>query len=101
MDHTLLVREAQDGNYQAFEELVRYYDRGILRLILHLTGSQRDAREIYRKAFLRAYRELGHFQFETDFSIWIYRLATSLCMDELRRGKRRNGDARRVRGGNP
>src|SRR5437899_8113300 len=40
VDDTLLIREAQQGNTAAFEELVRQYDRAVLRLAVHLTGSQ-------------------------------------------------------------
>src|SRR5215470_2880589 len=43
IDDTLLVREAQRGNRTAFEELVRHYDQAVLRLAMHLTGSQHEA----------------------------------------------------------
>jgi len=46
VDDTELVREAQRGNRAAFEELVRHYDQAVLRLALHLTGSEQDAQDI-------------------------------------------------------
>src|SRR5215471_8894389 len=48
IDDTLLVREAQRGSRAAFEELVRHYDQAVLRLALHLTGSDHEAQEIGR-----------------------------------------------------
>ena len=61
IDDTALVREAQRGNGAAFEELVRRYDQAVLRLALHLTGSEQEAQDIYQEAFLKAFRNLGSF----------------------------------------
>ena len=85
VDDTLLIREAQQGNTAAFEELVQQYDRAVLRLALHLTGSQEDAQDIYQEAFLRAYTNLPRFRFECSFYTWIYRIVTNLCLDHLRK----------------
>ena len=63
-DDAALVREAQRGNTAAFEELVHQYDRAVLRLAVHLTGSEDDGQDIYQEAFLRAYINLNRFRFE-------------------------------------
>src|SRR5512146_1741111 len=88
-----LIREAQRGDRLAFEELVRQYDRAVLRLALHLTGSEADAQDIYQEAFLKAYRNLGSFRFECSFYTWIYRVVTNLCLDHLRKKQVRKEDA--------
>jgi RNA polymerase sigma-70 factor, ECF subfamily len=93
IDDTLLVREAQRGNRTAFEELVRHYDQAVLRLALHLTGSEHEAQDIYQEAFLKAYKNLGRFRFECSFYTWIYRIATNLCLDNIRRKQVRREDA--------
>lgn len=85
VDDTSLIREAQRGNRAAFEELVRQYDRAVLRLALHLTGSEHDAQDVYQEAFLKAYRNIGSFRFECSFYTWIYRIVTNLCLDHLRK----------------
>ena len=92
IDDTSLIREAQQGNRAAFEVLVRHYDQSVLRLALHLTGSEHDAEDIYQEAFLKAYRYLGNFRFECSFYTWIYRIVTNLCLDQLRRRKTRRED---------
>ena len=56
-----------------------------LRLAMHLTDSAEDAQDIYQETFLRAYRHIGRFRFECSFYTWIYRIATNLCSDYLRR----------------
>ena len=92
IDDTSLIREAQQGNRAAFEVLVRHYDQSVLRLALHLTGSESDAQDVYQEAFLKAYKNLGSFRFECSFYTWIYRIVTNLCLDQLRRKKTRRED---------
>ncbi len=89
---TELIREAQQGSRAAFDLLVRQYDQAVLRLALHLTGSEQDAQDIHQEAFLKAYRYLGNFRFECSFYTWIYRIVTNLCLDQLRRRKSRRED---------
>src|SRR4051812_20373503 len=93
IDDTLLVREAQRGNRAAFEELVRHYDSAVLRLAMHLTGSEHEAQDIYQEAFLKAYKSMGSFRFECSFYTWIYRIVTNLCLDHLRKRQVRKEDA--------
>jgi RNA polymerase sigma-70 factor (ECF subfamily) len=87
-----LIREAQAGSRAAFDALVRQYERQVLRLALHLTGSEHDAEDIYQEAFLKAFRYIGNFRFECSFYTWIYRIVTNLCLDQLRRKKTRRED---------
>jgi RNA polymerase sigma-70 factor, ECF subfamily len=93
IDDTVLVRDAQRGNRAAFEELVRHYDQAVLRLAMHLTGSDHEAQDIYQEAFLKAYRSIGSFRFECSFYTWIYRIVTNLCLDHLRKRQVRKEDA--------
>ena len=93
IDDTLLVREAQRGNRAAFEELVRHYDQAVLRLAMHLTGTEHEAQDIYQEAFLKAYKSVGNFRFECSFYTWIYRIVTNLCLDHLRQRQVRKEDA--------
>src|ERR1019366_6995948 len=93
IDDTSLIREAQQGNRAAFEVLVRHYDQSVLRLALHLTGSESDAQDVYQEAFLKAYKNLGSFRFECSFYPWIYRIVTNLCLDHLRKRNVRKEDS--------
>jgi len=98
-DEEVLVRQAQAGIRPAFEELVRRYDRDVLRLALNLLRGSEDARDIYQEVFLRAYRNLSRFRFECSFYTWIYRIATNVCLDHLRRkGTRREEQAPQLEG---
>jgi RNA polymerase sigma-70 factor (ECF subfamily) len=91
-----LIRAAQRGDRSAFETLVRQYDQAVLRLAMHLAGTEADARDIYQEAFLKAYRHIGSFRFECSFYTWIYRIVTNLCLDHLRKRQTRREDPQTV-----
>ena len=82
-----LIRAAQQGDGDAFEQLVRTYDQSVLRLAMNLLRSPEDARDVYQEAFLRVYRNLGTFRFDCSFHTWLYRIVTNICLDQLRRRK--------------
>ncbi len=92
IDERSLVAEAQAGNRAAFEELVRRYDRHVLRLALNVMRRSEDARDVYQEAFLKVYRNLHRFRFECSFYTWLYRVVTNVCLDHLRRRQARPED---------
>ena len=90
-EHVLVVA-AQGGDRAAFEELVRRYDRDVLRLALNLMKRPEDARDVYQESFLKVYRNLDRFRFECSFYTWLYRIVTNVCLDHLRRRQARPED---------
>src|SRR6202051_533729 len=88
-----LIRAAQRGDQDAFEQLVRAYDQSVLRLAMNLLRSPEDARDVYQEAFLRVYRNLHAFRFDCSFHTWLYRIVTNLCLDQLRKRKVRKEEA--------
>jgi RNA polymerase sigma-70 factor (ECF subfamily) len=92
LDERVLVQQAQAGSRPAFEELVRRYDRDVLRLALSLMKRSEDARDVYQEAFLKVYRNLHRFRFECSFYTWLYRIVTNVCLDHLRRRQARPED---------
>src|SRR6266700_8223074 len=82
-----LIRAAQRGDQDAFEQLVRAYDQSVLRLAMNLLRSPEDARDVYQETFLRVYRNLGNFRFDCGFHTWLYRIVTNLCLDQMRKRK--------------
>jgi RNA polymerase sigma-70 factor, ECF subfamily len=84
-----LIRQAQAGDRSAFDALVRQYDQDVLRLVLRVAGTADEASDLFQEVFLKVYRSLGHFRFESRFSTWLYRVVTNVCLDQLRRKKTR------------
>lgn len=93
MSEEALIRLAQRGDEEAFEQLVRAHDQGVLRLAYNLLRSTEDACDIYQETFLRVYRNLPSFRFDCGFHTWLYRIATNLCLDHLRRRKVRKEES--------
>jgi RNA polymerase sigma-70 factor (ECF subfamily) len=81
----VLVRRVQAGNTEAFEELVRRYERKVYNITYRLMGNEQDASEALQDAFMRAYRFIGKFQFKSSFFTWLYRIATNVSLSKLRK----------------
>src|SRR5689334_24735786 len=88
-----LIRAAQKGDQDAFEQLVRAYDHSVLRLAMNLLRSPEDARDVYQEAFLRVYKNIQTFRFDCSFHTWLYRIVTNICLDYLRKRKVRKEEA--------
>lgn len=95
-DERSLIRAAQRGDSAAFEQLVRAYDSNVLRMAYNLLHSEEDARDIYQEAFLRVYRKLPEFRFDSAFSTWLYRIVANLCLDQIRKRKVRKEESSSV-----
>jgi RNA polymerase sigma-70 factor (ECF subfamily) len=89
-EESALVRRAQSGDRAAFDALVRLYDQHVLGLVLKVVQSPDEARDLYQEAFLKIYRSLARFRFESLFSTWLYRVVMNVCFDYLRRQKNRD-----------
>jgi RNA polymerase sigma-70 factor, ECF subfamily len=77
---TPLIREAQGGDMAAFEELVEKYDRHVLSLAFSYARNSDDAKDIYQETLIRAYRSISKFELRSEFSTWLYRIATNVCI---------------------
>ncbi len=80
-----MIRAAQGGDADAFEELVRLHERGVLNVAFNVLRSREDARDAYQEVFLRVFRSLDRFRFQCAFRTWLYRITTNVCLDQLRR----------------
>ena len=84
-EERLLVQQAQSGDREAFEQLVYRHDRDILRLAFHMLGNREEAQDVFQDTFLKAYRSLARFRSDSSFYTWIYRIATNVALDRLRK----------------
>src|SRR5256885_6079214 len=81
---TSLVHAAKDGDLSAFEELVRRYDRKVIRIAFRITHNQEDAEDAAQDAFLKAFRGLAHFEEKSRFSTWLFRIAMNESLMKVR-----------------
>ena len=82
-----LVRAAQKGDLEAFNQLVIIHQEKILNLVLRILGDETSAEDITQNTFLAAFRGLARFR-NGCFRSWLYRIATNASYDELRHVKR-------------
>ena len=87
-----LIRASQTGDASAFESLVRQYQKMIHSLAFRMSGSWADAQDLAQETFIQAYRQLGNFRGESQFSSWLYRIAVNQCINA---GKRTQRQAKR------
>lgn len=83
-----LIAKAAKGDQDAFAQLLETHQGKVYGLTLRLTGSSEDAMELTQETFFNAWRGLPNFHAESKFSTWLYRLATNVSIDFLRREKR-------------
>ncbi|HWQ76060.1 MAG TPA: sigma-70 family RNA polymerase sigma factor [Syntrophomonas sp.] len=84
-----LVKRTLHGETYAFEELVNTYQNKVYMLAYRYMGNEDDANDLAQEAFIKAYRSLRSFKGDSSFGTWIYRITTNVCLDELRRRKRK------------
>ncbi len=84
-----LVREIRAGDGDAFETLVREHQTRVYNLALRMTGNEEDALDISQETFLKAWRTLGKYRGDCSLGSWLYRIASNLSIDLLRKNKRR------------
>ena len=87
VDDFSLIKAIQSGDHQAFESLIRRYQRQVANLIYVTMGNHDDVDDIAQEVFIRVYRSLPRFKFDASFFSWIYRITMNLCIDEIRKRK--------------
>lgn len=88
MQDELLIRRAQHGDADAFEQLLLEHQKNVYNLCYRMAGDPDDAMDLSQETFLRAWRCLDQYQFASAFSTWLYRLCSNICIDFLRKRRR-------------
>jgi RNA polymerase sigma-70 factor (ECF subfamily) len=89
LNDTQIIERTLGGEPDAFNALVRRWERHIYGLTLRMLGRDDEARDATQETFLSAYRNLSKFRGEAKFSSWIYRIALNICNTRLR-GRSKN-----------
>jgi RNA polymerase sigma-70 factor (ECF subfamily) len=85
--HALLMLRFQSGDSGAFHELYEDYKFPLLNFIYRFCQDRRVAEELCQEVFIRVYKSASSYEAKAKFSTWLYRIATNICLNELRSGK--------------
>src|SRR2546427_3694838 len=84
-DDLALVHASKNGDVAAFEQLVKRYDRKLLRIAQHVTHNREDSQDAVQEAFLKAFQHLGEFREDSQFSTWLIRITVNQALMKLRK----------------
>ena len=76
-----LVRSAQSGDLEAYDELVRRYQERVYATLYHMTSSHEDATDLAQESFIKAFRALKSFKGDSSFFTWLYRIAVNKAIN--------------------
>ncbi|ALC92589.1 RNA polymerase subunit sigma [Bacillus sp. FJAT-18017] len=81
------IKQVKKGDQDAFAEIVEIYKDKLFQLAFRMLGNRHEAEDIAQEAFIRAYVNINSYNQEYKFSTWLYRIATNLCIDRIRKKK--------------
>jgi RNA polymerase sigma-70 factor, ECF subfamily len=81
------IEQVLKGNQNAYSDIVDLYQHKLYQICYRMLGNKQEAEDITQEAFIRAYINLHTFDQKRKFSTWIYRIATNLCIDRIRKKK--------------
>ena len=82
-----LVKKSQQGDIEAFEQLIMGYQKKVFNIALGMMGNHDDASDVSQEVFIKVFKSIGSFRQQSSFSTWIYRITVNTCLDELRKRK--------------
>ncbi len=82
------LRRARKGDPQAFETLVTPHEQMLWRVCWHYTHHQEDAADCLQETMLKAWRAIGSYRGDCALTSWLYRIASTVCLDFLRKQRR-------------
>lgn len=87
-EEAALIQRVQNGDHEAFYELVHPHERGVFLAALSLVGNEADAEEVAQEAVLKSFKNLSYFRQESKFSTWLIQIAINEAKMKLRKDRR-------------
>ncbi|MCT2536101.1 RNA polymerase sigma factor SigW [Aquibacillus koreensis] len=82
-----IVKQVKKGDQSAFEDIVNFYQNKVYQICFRMVGNAHEAEDLAQEAFIRAYVNIHTFDDKRKFSTWLYRIATNLSIDRIRKKK--------------
>lgn len=83
-----LVRQAQEGDAEAFDQLARKYRERLYAILYNLTANREDAADLTQEVLVKAFRSINRFGGRSSFFTWLYRITVNTAFSYLKRSRR-------------
>ncbi len=83
-----VIRRVLDGDKDSYSLLVDAYSARVINYLVRMTGTRHEAEELAQEAFVRAYFALRSYKPQYKFSTWLFKIATNLCINYLKKRRR-------------
>ena len=84
-DEISIIKQVLGGDADAFEHIVKKYEKKVYNLALRYLKNRDDALDLSQEVFIQVYSNLAQFRGDSQFSTWIYRVTYNKCVDMLRK----------------
>ncbi|MRH43828.1 RNA polymerase sigma factor SigW [Aquibacillus halophilus] len=81
------IKQVKKGDQSAFEDVVAFYQNRVYQICYRIIGNSHEAEDLAQEAFIRAYVNIHSFDTRRKFSTWLYRIATNITIDRIRKKK--------------
>lgn len=81
----VLVARVREGDYTAYDALMKKYRERLFAVVYNMTSNREDARDLVQEAFIKAFQSIHRFQGKSAFFTWLYRIAVNATLSHLRR----------------
>ncbi len=84
-----LIKKAQKGDNDSFELLIIAFQDKAYAIAFSVMGNSHDAYDMVQESFIKVYKNLHKFNFNSSFNTWLYRIIKNTCIDQLRKNSRK------------
>lgn len=85
---TDILIQCQNGNRDAFRNVVQTYQRLVFSLALKMLADEDEAKDVVQETFIRVWQKIGDYDVRRPLATWLYTIASRLCIDRIKRGRR-------------
>ncbi len=98
MSEIEIIQKLQQGNEQAFREMVENYQKMVVNTCFGMVHNTEDAEDIAQEVFIEVFRSIQNFRADAKFSTWLYRIAVNRSLNFIRDNKKKQmvSDLRRL-----
>jgi RNA polymerase sigma-70 factor (ECF subfamily) len=83
----ILIEDSQSAHVKAFEELILSYEKKAYNIAYKVLRDEQDALDASQEAFIKLYKNISKFQFQSSFSTWLYRIVMNTALDFKKKKK--------------